>query len=473
MDTQCSGERLEFHPFGRRLVTGRFDGGRMSSDGGGLLLREVDKRIGLTERLAACFEDHRNPASVEHDARALLAQRVHALALGYEAPDDHDELRRDAMLALVADKADPTGADRVRGRDRGAALASSSTPDRLELGTPERAATHRYKRIAARPEALDDLLVGLFVESSEKPPREVWLDLDATDDPLHGTQEGRFFHGYYRHYCYLPLYVFCGDHLLCARLRPADEDPAAGAIAEVARIVGQLRRAWPNTRIVLRGDSGFCREKLMRWCEDRGVDYLFGLARNARLARALGAELREARRAHAHTGKPARRFRDFEYRTRKSWSRARRVVGKAEHLARGANPRFVVTSLPRRKASARRLYEKLYCARGDMENRIKEQQLDLFADRTSAHEMRANQLRLYFSSFAYVLLDALRRLGAAGTDLARAQCGTLRLKLPEVAVRVRITARRVWLSFPDAHPHAAVLGRVLANLRREPLWHPS
>ena len=445
----------------------------MSSDGGGLLLREVDRRIGLTVRLAACFVDYRHPASVEHDLRTLLAQRVYALALGYEDLNDHDALRRDVLLSLATDQADPTGAARVRARDRGAALASSSTLNRLELGDPEQAAAHRYKRIVARPEALDDLLVGLFVGSHAKPPREIWLDLDATDDPLHGAQEGRFFHGYYRCYCYLPLYIFCGEHLLCARLRCADQDPAAGAIEEVQRIVGHLRRAWPKTRIVLRGDSGFCRDALMSWCEERGVDYLFGLARNARLARALGAELEAARRAHEHTGRAARRFRDFEYRTRKSWTRARRVVGKAEHLAKGANPRFVVTSLPRRKASARRLYEKLYCARGDMENRIKEQQLDLFADRTSAHEMPANQLRLYLSSFAYVLLQALRRLGARDTELARAQCGTLRLRLLKVAVRIRITARRVWLSFPQAHAYAELLAQVLANLRREPLWHPS
>ena len=399
----------------------------MSSDGGGLLLREVDKRIGLTERLARCFVDYRNPSSVEHDVRTLLAQRVYALALGYEDLNDHDELRRDALLSLAAGKVDPTGAGRVRERDRGAALASSSTLNRLELGDPAQAAVHRYKRIVAQPEALDDLLVGLFVGSHGKPPREIWLDLDATDDPLHGMQEGRFFHGYYRCYCYLPLYIFCGDQLLCARLRGADRDPAAGAIEEVERIVGQLRRAWPKTRIVLRGDSGFCRDALMSWCEERGVDYLFGLARNERLVRALGCELHAARVAHGRTG----------------------------------------------KAAPKRLYEKLYCARGDMENRIKEQQLDLFADRTSTHEMRANQLRLYFSSFAYVLLDALRRLGTRGTDLARAQCGTLRLKLLKVAVRIRITARRVWLSFPQAHVHAAVFGQVLANLRREPLWHPS
>ena len=301
MDTQCSDDQLDFHALGRRRITGRFDGGHMSSDGGGLLLREVDKRIGLTERLARCFVDYRNPSSVEHDVRTLLAQRVYALALGYEDLNDHDELRRDALLSLAAGKVDPTGAGRVRERDRGAALASSSTLNRLELGDPAQAAVHRYKRIVAQPEALDDLLVGLFVGSHGKPPREIWLDLDATDDPLHGMQEGRFFHGYYRCYCYLPLYIFCGDQLLCARLRGADRDPAAGAIEEVERIVGQLRRAWPKTRIVLRGDSGFCRDALMSWCEERGVDYLFGLARNERLVRALGCELHAARVAHGRT----------------------------------------------------------------------------------------------------------------------------------------------------------------------------
>jgi len=472
LDTQCSGAQLDFQPFGRRLVTGRHDGGHMSSDGGGLLLREVDGRIDLTRRLAGCFEDHRNAASVEHGVRALVAQRVHALALGYEDLNDHDALRRDAVLSLLVGRMDPTGAERARQRHRGAALASPSTLNRLELGRPEQP-RDRYKRIVARTEALDELLVELFMESRVEPPRELWLDLDATDDPLHGAQEGRFFHGYYRCYCYLPLYVFCGDHLLRARLRRADEDPAAGAIEELAPVVDQLRRRWPHVRIVLRGDSGFCRDAIMNWCEARGLDYLFGLARNQRLVDALGPALEAARAAHERSGQPARRFADFDYRTRDSWSRSRRVVGKAEHLAKGSNPRFVVTSLPRRKASAKRLYEKLYCARGDMENRIKEQQLDLFADRTSAHEMRANQLRLYFSSFAYVLLHGLRRLGARGTELARAQCGTLRLKLLKVAVRVQITARRVWLSFPRAHPYADMLAAVLANLRREPWRHPS
>ena len=453
-------------------MTGRFDGGRISSDGGGVLLREVDLRLGLTARLSKCFRDFRNRASVEHDVEELLAQRVYALALGYEDLNDHEALRDDALVSVLVGKSDLTGERRVRERDRGHALASASTLNRLELGEPEEAARSRYKRIVARPEALDELLVELFVESYRRAPRELWLDLDATDDPVHGHQEGRFFHGYYGHYCYLPLYIFCGEKLLCARLRPSDRDASAGCLEELQRIVGQLRRHWPKTRIYIRGDSGFCRESIMRWCEDHDVGYVLGLARNARLVRAIGGQMHRAQAAHRHTGKPARRFRDFTYRTRKSWSRSRRVVGKAEYLAKGENPRFVVTNVPTRRAAAKRLYEKLYCARGDMENRIKEQQLDLFADRTSAHTMRANQLRLYFSSFAYVLMQALRRLGAKGTELARAQCTTLRRKLLKIGTRIRFTARRVWLSFSQSYPYAKTFSQVLANLRDEPLWRP-
>jgi len=443
--TQCIPEQLEFHALGRRSVVGRFDGGRISSDGGGTLLREVDLRIGLTARLARCFTDHRNPNSVEHSVRTLLAQRIYGVALGYEDLNDHDVLRSDSLLAMLVEQVDVLGERRVRERDRGHPLASSSTLNRLELSDPARAASSRYKRIGADPDALDRMLVEVFVESyGGKRPREVWLDLDATDDPLHGQQEGRFFHGYYGCYCYLPLYIFSGEQLLCARLRPSNLDAAAGSLEELERIVGQLREHWPKTRICIRADSGFCREWLMKWCEDNDIGYVLGLARNRRLVRILGEAMHEAREAHRRTGKAARRFRDFQYRTRKSWSRRRRVVGKAEYLDKGANPRFVVTNLAASRVAPRRLYEKLYCARGEMENRIKEQQLGLFADRTSAATMRANQLRLYFASFAYVLMSALRRLGTAGTELARAQCTTLRLKLLKVAVRqagVRAAAR--------------------------------
>ena len=455
------------------MVTGRFDGGRISSDAGGVLLREVDKRTGVTARMSRCFVDYRHEASVEHSVHELVSQRVYGIALGYEDLNDHGELRCDAVLSMLVGKSDVTGEKRIRERDRGYALASASTLNRMELGEPQEAAHDRYKRMAARPEAFDELLVELFVESHSRAPREVWLDLDATDDPLHGEQEGRFFHGYYGGYCYLPLYIFCGEHLLCARLRESNRDASAGCLEELDRIVRQLRRHWPRTRIHIRGDSGFCREALMRWCEEHGVGFVLGLARNRRLVHALGAALHEARCAHHRTGKPARRFRDFTYRTRKSWSRKRRVVGKAEYLSKGENPRFVVTNLSPRRAAAKRLYEKLYCARGEMENRIKEQQLDLFADRTSAHTMRANQLRLYFSSFAYVLMHALRRLGTEGTQFARAQCSTIRLKLLKIGARVKITARRVWLSFSQAYPYANTFAQVLANLQREPLWNPS
>jgi hypothetical protein len=472
MNTECNPEQLEFHALARRDVVGRFDGGRITSDGGGLLLREVDQRIGLLDRLAACFTDYRNPGAIEHSVSALVAQRVYGLALGYEDLNDHDVLRKDSVLALLVGKQDLTGDERVREQDRGSPLAASSTLNRLELSTPEEAPSDRYKKIAADPEALDRLLVDVFLESQRKPPREIWLDLDATDDPLHGHQEGRFFHGYYRCYCYLPLYIFCGEHLLCARLRPSNQDASAGSVEELERIVGQIRGRWPKTRIVIRGDAGFCREAIMAWCEANQVRYVLGLARNQRLQRALGETMEAARAVHERTGKPARRFRDFRYKTRQSWSRERRVIGKAEYLPGKANPRFVVTNLSPREAGAKRLYERLYCARGDMENRIKEQQLGLFADRTSTATLRANQLRLYFSSFAYVLLHGLRRLGLAGTAHAKAQSTTIRLKLLKIGARIRITVRKVWLSFSEAYPYAADIAQILANLQRHPVWIP-
>jgi len=472
MATECNPEQLEFHALGRRSVVGRFDGGRITSDGGGLLLREVDQRLGLLDRLAGCFTDYRNPNAIEHSVPELVAQRVYGLALGYEDLDDHDVLRKDSVLALLVGKRDLTGEERVREQDRGNPLAASSTLNRLELSTPDSAPADRYKKIAADADAFDRLLVDLFIESHPKPPRAIWLDLDATDDPLHGHQEGRFFHGYYRCYCYLPLYIFCGEHLLCARLRPSNQDASAGSVEELERIVGQIRAHWPKTRIRIRGDAGFCREAIMAWCEANNVRYVLGLARNKRLQRALGEAMQEARTAQERSGQPARRFRDFRYKTRKSWSRERRVIGKAEYLPGKANPRFVVTNLTPREASAKRLYETLYCARGDMENRIKEQQLGLFADRTSTATLRANQLRLYFSSFAYVLLHGLRQLGLAGTAHANAQSTTIRVKFLKIGARIRITVRKVWLSFSEAYPYAGDIAQILANLQRYPVWTP-
>ena len=378
-------------------------------------------------------------------------------------------MRQDPLLALLSDVADPTGQDRRRAQDKGCALAGKSTLNRLELTPLDADAASRYKKIVADPEGMDALLVDLFLEAYDHPLEEIILDVDATDDPLHGHQEGRFFHGYYRSYCYLPLYIFCDEHLLCARLRKADQDGAAGTVDELTRIIERIRLSWPETRIIVRGDSGFCRDDLMAWCEAHSVDYVLGLAKNSRLKASLAAERVEAKEQYEATQQAARVFRNFRYRTRKSWSCERRVIGKAEHLAKGENPRFVVTTLSTEDWDARRLYEDLYCARGDMENRIKEQQLALFADRTSTHEMRSNQLRLYFSSFAYVLMQTLRRLGLNGTSMAKAQCDTIRLKLFKIGAHIRLSVRRVRIAFSESYPYAELFWQIMQRLQRIPL----
>jgi hypothetical protein len=466
MTTQCTAPPLAFQPVGPRDVVARFDGGTITSDGGVLLLGEVEAKTHILAQLTACFTDHRDPDLIEHTVAELLAQRIYGLALGYEDLNDHDVLRLDPLLATVVGKNDPTGSARLRVMDRGKPLAGKSTLNRLELTAADASAAERYKKIVARPEAMDRLFVDVFLQAHPEPPASIILDLDATDDPLHGHQEGRFFHGYYKEFCYLPLYIFCGDHLLCARLRTADNDASWGAEGELERIVRQVRAVWPNVRILLRADSGFCRERLMSWCEARGIDYLFGLARNSRLEEMLAPALADAHARYLTTGVAARVFTDLDYQTRESWSRSRRVVGKAEYLPKGPNPRFVVTSLSADQQAARTLYEDLYCARGDMENRIKEQQLMLFADRTSTATLRANQLRLYFSSVAYLLLEALRRLGLTGTAHARAQCQTLRLQLFKIGALVRVTVRKVWVSLSSASPYQGLFAQVWDNLRR-------
>jgi hypothetical protein len=469
METECTAGQLEFHGLGRRAVVGKFDGGKISSDSGGLLLREVEQRTHILKRLAGCFVDHRDPDQIEHTVESLIKQRVMGLALGYEDLNDHDALRHDPLLALLSDVADPTGQDRRRAQDKGCALAGKSTLNRLELTPLDADAASRYKKIVTCPAAMDELLVALFLEAYEAPPAEIILDADATDDPLHGHQEGRFFHGYYRRYCYLPLYIFCGEHLLCARLRKADQDGAAGTQEELERIIGRIRRTWPDVRIIVRGDSGFCRDDLMGWCEAHGVEYVVGLAKNSRLKAAIAEEMVEAKVQYEATGQAARVFKDFRYRTRTSWSCERRVIGKAEYLAKGENPRFVVTSLPANALDARAVYEDLYCARGDMENRIKEQQLALFADRTSTHAMRSNQLRLYFSSFAYVLMQTLRRLGLHGTSMAKAQCDTIRLKLFKIGAHIRLSVRRVCIAFSESYPYTELFRHILRKLQQIPL----
>ena len=370
MPTQCISDQFEFEGFMGRRVVAAFDGGAITSDAGALLLREADRAIGLIDRVAACFEDRRDPDAVVHAVRTLVGQRIVSIACGYEDINDHDQLRFDPVLSLFS------GA-RKANRKSCAALAGKSTVNRLEhaLGGGE----DRYHKISHDAQALESVFVDIFLDAYAKAPKEIVIDLDVTDDPLHGHQEGRFFHGYYNCYCYMPLYVFCGRHLLAAKLRRANIDGAAGAVEEMERIVGRIRARWPRTKIILRADSGFARDDLMAWCESNRVDYVLGLARNARLLEQLTIELAWAAAEHERTGKPARRFNDFQYRTRNSWSRCRRVVGKAEHLAKGANPRFVVTSLKRKDIDARTLYERVYCARGEMENRIKECQLDLWA----------------------------------------------------------------------------------------------
>jgi len=469
VQTECNTDDFGFQPLEKRELRGIFDGGAITSDAGGLLLREVDARTSIIARFAGCFTDHRDPELIEHSVVQLVAQRVFGLALGYEDLNDHDELRHDPLLAILVGKPDPSGQDRLRERDRGKALAGKSTLNRLELSPPGADENSRYKKITADLGQMESLLTDFFIEAHPTPPKRIILDFDATDDPIHGNQLGRFFQGYYREYCYMPLYVFCGEHLLCAQLRPADQDGAAGSVVKLAGLVERIRRVWPKVQIIVRGDSGFCRDNLMSWCEEQGVDFILGLAKNVRLGWEIDLELELARAESEATGKPARRFRDFRYKTRKSWSRERRVVGKAEHLVKGANSRFVVTSLSKEEYEGRSLYEDLYCGRGEMENRIKEQQLMLFADRTSAADMRANQIRLYFSSMAYVLLNAMRRIGLVGTFLERAQCSTMRLKLLKIGALVRITVRKVWVSFSQSYPYRELFLRILTNIRRAPL----
>jgi len=445
MPTECSADLFGFAPVEGRAVVAGFDGGRMTSAAGAMLLGATDRQIRLVERFAGCFTDDRMAELVEHTVPRMVGQRVFGIALGYEDLIDHDQLRYDPVMAVLGGKLEAKRADC-------APLAGKSTLNRLELG---RAEPSRYHKISYDAAQIEALFVDLFLDAHSAAPPQITLDLDATDDPLHGHQEGRFFHGYYDNYCYLPLYVFCGRHLLASKLRPANIDGSAGSVEEVARIVARIRQRWPEVRILLRADSGFARDGLMTWCESNGVDFLFGLAKNSRLVEALTSELAQAAEQSQKTGKPARRFKDFAWRTRDSWSHERRVVAKAEWTEGKANPRFVVTSLAREEHEARHLYEKLYCARGEMENRIKECQLDLYADRTSAKTMRANQLRLWFAAIAYVLICALRRMGLAHTQFARAACGTIRLKLLKIGALVRTSVRRIKLAMPSAFPYQA------------------
>ena len=453
--TECNQEVFSFASHFSRRVEASFTAGQVSTDGGALLLRQADRKIGLLKRVESCFTDRRLPLLVKHQLGEMLSQRIYGLALGYEDLNDHEQLRRDPLMAVLSGR-----------RKLEEPLAGKSTLNRLELP----GGSQRYHKIDYVSEKIDALLCDLFIESrpegAGKVPARIVLDLDATDIPLHGHQPERFFHGYYDSYCYLPLYIFAGDQLLCARLRPSNVDGAAGALGEVKRIVAQLRAKWPKVRIVLRGDSGFCREELMAWCEtnENRVDFLFGLARNSRLQKIIGKQMHEARLLHAETGKAARVFTEFAYQTHKSWARARRVVAKAEYLDKGENPRFVVTSLAADEWEARQLYEQFYCQRGEMENRIKEQ-MSLFACRLSIEEMKGNQLRLYLSALAYTLVEALRRLALKGTEWAEAQVDRIRLRLFKIGALVHISARRVWLELNSHYPWQHIYARVFDALR--------
>jgi hypothetical protein len=455
---------MEFQGLGVRKVVTDFSGGSVTSDAGGLLLREVATGSKILRDFARCFVDYRDPNRIEHTVLELVSQRIYGIALGYEDINDHDDLRNDALLATLVGKTDPTGEVRTRRRDSGFPLAGKSTLNRLELAPAGVPTTHRYHKIVCDPDKVDRFFVKTFLKAHKKPPKKIVVDLDATDDPLHGEQEGSFFHGYYGCYCYLPLYIFCGDFLLGARLRPGNVGAAFGATVELHRIVNQIRESWPEVQIIIRGDSDYATDELMCWCEDNDVYYVFGKARNARLVKKIEKQLKKASTKLWKTGEPARYFRDFSYRTLNSWSRTRRVVGKAEALPRGQNPRFVVTNLDKEQYGARELYEDLYCARGDMENRIKEQQLGLFADRTSSATFSANHLRLWLSCVAYTLINELRRIGLKNTSMERAQCSTIRTRLFKIGAQVSVSVRRIWVRCASGYPYQKLFAKILANI---------
>ena len=466
MKTQCNADRYLFEGLGGREAVASFDGGYVTSDAGLMLVHDVDQLLGLTKGFAAAFTDHRNPDLIEHTVTELVAQRVYGLVLGYEDLNDHDDLRHDPLLAAACGKKDATGEHRRREQDRGKALAAKNTFSRLELTEEGATKKERYKKVELREAAADDFLVEMYAASQDIEPALITLDIDASDTQLHGQQEGRFYHGYYGGYCYMPLYVFAGEHLLLARLRTADRDGAHGVVEELGRLVARLRSRWPKVKILVRGDSGFCREALMAWCEQNGHFFVLGLARNGRLEAEVESELARAEQLSKKENRARRVYRDFRWSTVKSWSRKRRVVAKAEHLpGNKANPRFIVTNLPKRSWSALRLYEELYCARGEAENRIKEQQLGLFGDCMPTPTIRGNQIRLYFSAVAYVLVVALRQHALAGTDLARAQASTIRTKLLKIGAVVRVTVRRIWISMSSACPWQDVFAAAHRNLR--------
>ena len=437
--TECNGQRLLFSSLGPKKIQADFDGGQITSDAGALLLREVDRRLGLIDAIDACIADPRDPRYTIHDQRAMLAQRIFAIAQGYEDLNDHQALRDDDLFQIVTE----------RGIDEELPLASTPTLWRLE----NRVLRKEMVKIV-------EVFVEQFIASHPTPPKQIVLDFDATDDPLHGNQEKRFFHGYYDHYCYLPLYVFCAEQLLVPYLRASNIDAAKHSRAILKLLVKRFRQVWPDVRIIFRGDSGFCRWRLMRWCDRNGVYYIIGLAKNPVLLREAQPWTVPAEWHYRRTGEKQRLFGVFSY-AAETWDRRRRVIAKAEYNEHGANPRFVVTNLP---GDPQGIYDDGYCPRGDMENRIKEQQLGLFADRTSAQDFLDNQFRLILSSAAYVLFEGLRRLGLADTELAHAQVPTIRVKLLKIGARIRQTVRRIVLHLASGCPFQDLFRHVATRL---------
>lgn len=457
--TDCHGQALLFQDLGARKVVADFSGGTLSSDAGALLLREVDAGLGLTKNLAQCFTDFREQVFVDHSVEQMVAQRIYGLALGYEDLNDHDRLRLDPVLATACNKMDPLGNDRFNPAHRGVALAGASTLNRLELSNNKHTRCHK---VPHDPVKIEACLLGMGVRCLPKRLREAVVDLDAMGHRLHGTQEGRRFNAYYNDYCYLPLYAFVGDFPLWAQLRTAEHGAAHGVVAALEKIVAAIRKRCRKARIIVRGDSGFCRDDIMAWCESQTeVYYCLGMIKNPVLLEKLGPTLAQARARHCLSGATSRAFGQFIYRTLQGWSRSRRVVGKAEVMKEGENPRFVATNLPaegfpddqdRGRFKPQRLYEELYCARGEMENLLKQQVLDLRADRMSTHHLASNQFRLWEAMFAYLLLERLRTRGLAGTELERATAGSLRVRLLKVAAQVRVSVRRVYVQLSSAFP---------------------
>jgi hypothetical protein len=464
--TECKSNQIKFQDLGLKNVIAAFDGGNITSDAGALILREIDKANNFIKDFTFCFTDYRDQDLTEHSLEELLKQRIFGICLGYEDLNDHDELRYDPLLATACDKNDPLGNDRENERDKGKALAGKSTLNRLELSNEGDLSKQRYKKIAFDFNKIENYFIEKFLTTYPSAPREIIIDVDATDDSIHGNQEGKYFHGYYGDYCYLPLYIFCENYLLQAKLRPCNIDASEGTKEELKKIIPKIRQKYTNVKIIIRGDAGFCRDEIMSWCEENNVDYVFGIAKNNRLLKQMYKKMKKARSKYYRTGESSRYFKDFKYKPIKTWKKSRRVVGKAEHLKQGENPRFIITSLSKEYLKAKELYENLYCARGEIENRIKEQQLYLFSDRTSTAIMRANQLRLYFSCVAYIILNEIRNVGLRGTKFEKYQCDNIRLKILKIGAEIKVSVRRVYVSLSESYPYKDIFNRIIENIKR-------